>query len=204
MSGWTWRAPKRDDRAPARRRRRTRGRRSPSRSTGRASRGSRSRTARTGGSGRGSGGRPPWARSGRRRRAPRPASRPGRRRRGRGRAGSSPRRSRTGRASWRAKTSIVTSGSRPSRSRIALGAREVDVGRVARQDLARRPRADEAHQSGSAPVCASSRGWVSGGAEVAASVAYGSITGTRSVGTSGEARRDPGSTSPGAIGDPGG
>ena len=33
----------------------------------------------------------------------------------------------------------------------ALGAREVDVGRVAREDLVRRPRARQAHQSGSAP-----------------------------------------------------
>ena len=44
-------------------------------------------------------------------------------------------------ASWRVKTSIVTSGSRPSWREDALGAREVDVGRVARQDLVRRPRA---------------------------------------------------------------
>ena len=65
-----------------------------------------------------------------------------------------------------------------------LGAREVHVGRVAREDLVRRTSTGQPHQSGSAPVCASSRGWVSGGAEVAASVPYASVTGTRSVGTS--------------------
>ena len=63
-----------DDRLRVRRRRRTRGPRSPSRSTGRASPGSRSRTARTGDSERGSAARPPWARCGRRRRAPPAAS----------------------------------------------------------------------------------------------------------------------------------
>ncbi len=69
----------------------------------------------------------------------------------------------------------------------ALGAREVHIGRVAREDLVRRPRAREAHQSGRTPVAPASPGSSgppeSGGAP---SVAYGSATSTglRTVGAS--------------------
>src|SRR5215210_1584044 len=63
-----------------------------------------------------------------------------------------------------------------------VGAREVDVGRVAREDLVRRASAGQPHQSDLAPVWASSPAWASGGAEVAASVS--SSAATRSVGTS--------------------
>ena len=54
---------------------------------------------------------------------------------------------RTGRRRWRAKTSMVTTGSSPSRARMRLGAGEVDVGRVPRQDLVRRSSTLQAHQS---------------------------------------------------------
>src|SRR5207344_2482750 len=56
-----------------------------------------------------------------------------------------------------------------------LGAREIDIGRVAREDLVRRPRARQAHQSGSAPLApVPSTSVPSTGSGVAASVAYGS------------------------------
>ncbi len=54
-----------------------------------------------------------------------------------------------------------------------LGAREIDIGRVARQDLVRRPRARQAHQSGSAPLPPGCPASVpSTGSGEAASVAY--------------------------------
>ena len=57
----------------------------------------------------------------------------------------------------------------------ALGTREIDVSRVARQDLVRRPRARQTHQSGSAPLAPSSPTSTGpAGSEEAASVAYGS------------------------------
>ena len=61
----------------------------------------------------------------------------------------------------------------------ALGAREVDVGRVARQDLVRRPRARQTHQSGSAPLGPSPpTSAPSTRSGVAASVAHGSAAAT--------------------------
>ena len=61
-----------------------------------------------------------------------------------------------------------------------LGAREIDIGRVAREDLVRRPRARQAHQSGSAPLAPGSPAWVSSTwSGVAASVAYGSAGSSR-------------------------
>ena len=57
----------------------------------------------------------------------------------------------------------------------ALGTREIDVSRVARQDLVRRPRARQTHQSGSAPLPPSSPTSTGrAGSGEAASVAYGS------------------------------
>ena len=89
-------------------------------------------------------------------------------------------------ASCRAKTSIETIGSRPSLLEDALRPAEVDVGRVAGQDLVRGSNALQPHQSGVLP---SSRGAAPSaggtGPEVAASVAYGPRAAAPSAATRG-------------------
>ena len=177
MSGWTWRAPKLMTGSGAATSTHSRAAVAQPVDCDEHAEHRPSRTGRTCGSAPGCAGRSPWGRSGRRPGAIRAGSRPGPRRRGRDREDCAPRRSRTGRPAARAKTSIVTSGSRPSLLEDRLGAREVHVGRVARQDLVRRTSAGQPHQSVPAPVCASSPGWASRGAEVAASVPYASVTG---------------------------
>ena len=121
-------------------------------------------------------------------RAIRAGSRSGPRRRGRGRGGSAPRRCRTGRpAGARTPPSSRADRALPCRgsSRRARSTR-----RPSRpKDLVRRTSTGQPHQSGSAPVCASSRGWVSGGAEVAASVPYASPR-ERALSAPREARRN--------------
>ena len=75
----------------------------------------------------------------------------------------------------------MTSGIAAFLGQDALGTREVDVGGVAREDLVRRPRARQTHQSGSTPISSPSTG-----SGVAASVAYGSArAASLDVGSSG-------------------
>ena len=177
MSGWMWRAPKLMTGSGAAAST-TRARPSPSRSTGRASRGTPSRTARTGGSGPGSAGRSPS---------------------GSIRSPSSSASScvSAGSAVGQDVAEEVLRLVDPAQHRVlpgedlhrhdgvealaledAVGPREVDVGRIAGQDLVRGSSALEAHRSGSAPRCRARvdarRRRGRPGPSVAASVPYGS------------------------------